>query len=383
MSIRYPSIKYWITALLLTGCISDARSDLRFLCQSQLAEIQRGLPDFFHRLNISTALIIQSADEKPGLLTLSLATVQDDILTLDFFLRPEYFLSTEPVDLPVGNGLFRTEQTVSRKEIVLALLQHGRVTEFKGKACSLAALIDHVGIRQNIVAWTERLNWIWPNGGSAKWNPRYWRRGTPRRGVSLHTAVMDTFIHQEKYSIGCYTATKLVFVQGMLDYYRRIKKDPIRLLQVEKALLADGDPLADIEPGEMWSFETDFPPQKLKQPGKLLSLHFKVAQGNFVPGDWGYFLNTDAASYKKVGYEGSNFIYLGRNLFDDYYNDHDHRYTYEQKIDEVYQWRHGVFSRLRDLHKVKPLSNNDFPRLGKTPNAGGIQLDVRLAPRYF
>jgi hypothetical protein len=108
-----------------------------------------------------------------------------------------------------------------------------------------------------------------------------------------------------------------------------------------------------------------------------------VATGNFVPGDWGYILNTDPATEQKTGYEGSNTIYLGRNLFDDFYDDHHHSYTYEQKLDEVYQWRHGVFSRSRDAKKIKPLTAEEQALLGNTPDAGGLQLDVRAVPRYF
>ncbi|OHC69394.1 MAG: hypothetical protein A2045_11205 [Rhodocyclales bacterium GWA2_65_20] len=273
--------------------------------------------------------------------------------------------------------------TVSRKEIVLALLQHGRLTEFKDDACSLEALADYVGVRQNIVAWSEKLNWVWPDGGPAQWNAKYWTHGTPKPGIALHAAVMDAFLHQDKYAIGCYTATKLVVVQGVLDYYRRVKRDPVRARRVEQALLVDGEPLVGVEPGNMWSFETDPDPQDTERPGKLLNLRANVAPENFVPGDWTYLLNTDAASWQKTGYEGSNAIYMGRNRFDDYYNDHDHSYTYAQKLDEVYQWRHGVFSRSRDANKIQPLTPEGLALLGGTPADGGIQLDIRAGPRVF
>ena len=185
------------------------------------------------------------------------------------------------------------------------------MTTFKDKACSIEALSDHVGVRQNIVAWAEHLNWDWPNGGPAKWNTKYWTRGTPNPGVSLHTAVMDVFLHQDKYAMGCYTATKLVIVQGTLDYYSRIKHDPVRTRTVEEALLADGDPLVGIEPGSMWSFEKDFDTQEMAQKGNCSNSIPPWRPGNFIPGDWGYILNTDPASEQKTGYEGSNAIYLG------------------------------------------------------------------------
>lgn len=370
--------------LALLCCAGAARADVQFRCPAQLDAIQRGVSVYLHSLKIPADQVMQTVDAQSGVLTLALATPPDDTRTLDLFTRPEYALSTEQVRLPTARkGKMRVVDTVSRKEIVLALLQHGRTTQFKEQSCSAEALADRVGVRQNIVAWAERLSWDWPNGGPARWNRKYWTRGTPNPGVSLHAAVMDAFIHQDKYAMGCYTATKLVIVQGMLDYYSRVKRDPVRTRKVEQALLADGDPLVGIEPGRMWSFEKDYDPHDAESKGKLLKLYSSVAIGNFIPGDWGYILNTDPVSEQKTGYEGSNAIYLGRNRFDDYYDDNDHSYTYEQKLDEVYQWRNGVFSRSRDAAKIRPLSADEQALLTHTPAAGGLQLDVRAVPRYF
>ena len=88
-------------------------------------------------------------------------------------------------------------------------------------------------------------------------------------------------------------------------------------------------------------------------------------------------------SILRTGREGSNPIYLGRNKFADYFNDNDHAYTYQQKADEVYQWRNGVFSRSRDFAKIKPLSPPDMERLSRTPEEGGILRDIRVFPYFF
>jgi len=370
-------------AFALACFAASARADVQFHCPEQLATLQRDIPGYLLALKIHAGQVAQAVDVQSGTLTLALSTPPEDTRTLDFFTRPGFALALERVPLPAANGKLRTVSTVSRKEILLALLQHGRLTEFKDDACSLQALADHVGVRQNIVAWAENLNLVWPDGGKAEWNPKFWTRGTPNPGVSVHAALMDVFLHQDKYTIGCYTATKLVIVQGTLDYYRRVKRDAIRARRVEEALLADGEPLAGIEPGSLWSFEEDFDPSDMERKGKLLNLQVNVAVGNFVPGDWGYLLNTDPSSNQKTGYEGSNAIYLGRNLFDDLYDDHWHRYTYEQKLNEVYQWRNGVFSRVRDAKKVKRLTLEEQARLGETPDNGGLLLDVRVVPKYF
>jgi hypothetical protein len=212
---------------------------------------------------------------------------------------------------------------------------------------------------------------------------KYWHKGTPLPNVKLYDAFNDAFINQRKYSVGCYTATKLIMAQGILDYYHRVKQNKLEQREVEKHLISDHEPLVDVEPGEMWSFEKEFDSEKLTHPGKILHLQRNVAPRNFVPGDWVYLVNNDPKSSQKIGYEGSNAIYLGRNKFDDYYNDNNHFYTYEQKLREVYQWRYGVFSRSRDSAKIKPLTRQDYEQQGNSPTKGGLVLDFRVFPFSF
>lgn len=357
---------------------------IRFSCDpGQLETIESSMETYLASLGVTPDWVVKKADRTNGAVVYTLNTPKEDSNTLDLKDRTELQIQDDIVRLPTKHGKEKKIQTVSKKEILLALLQHGRLTEFKDGACDVKALKDHVGIRQNTVAWAENLNWVWPDGRPAKWNKKYWKRGTPKPGFPLHEALNDVFINQNQYSIGCYTATKLVVVQGALDYYRRIKKDPEQQKLLENRLSIDKEPLVDIEPGKMWNFEKDFDPQKLNRPGKLLKIKYGVAPKNFVPGDWIYFLNTDPNTYKKTGYEGSNPIYLGRNKFVDYFNDNDHSYTYQQKVDEVYQWRNGVFSRSRDFAKIKPLTPQDMERLSKTPAEGGILTDIRVSPYFF
>ena len=365
------------------GNAGTANAVVVFQCPPQQAALERALPAYLRELKIASSLVTQASDSALGTLSLALAGSRSDVQTLDFSTRAEFAITTERVRLPLGGGKYRELHTVSKKEIVLAMLQHGRTVVFKEDACSLDALINHVGVRQNIVAWAENLNWKWPDGGPAKWNNRYWRKGTPKPGVPAHVAVMDAFLHQDKYAIGCYTAAKLVIVQGTLDYYRRVKPDAARVKRIELLLLADGEPLVDVEPSAMWSFEKDFDARETARPGKLLNLHTNVAKGNFVPGDWSYLLNTDANSAGKTGYEGSNAIYLGSNRFDDFYNDHNHSYTYEQKLEEVFQWRHGVFNSVRDIAKREVLSPHRVTLLGENIATGGLLIETRLIPSHF
>lgn len=358
-----------------------ADEGIRFSCEpDRLSHIKAGMATYLAFLGIAPDLVVKRTDQTSGALVFTLNTPRDDFDTLRLKNRPEFAIHDRVVRLPAKNGKMRKVVTVSRKEILLALLQHGRLTEFSGENCDLDTLKELVGMRQNIVAWSENLNWVWPDGEGAEWNAQYWRRGTPLSGVSLHAAFGDVFKNQSKYAIGCYTAAKLVMVQGILDYYRRVKHDPVRQKLVEARLAFDQDPLVDVEPGKMWSFEKDFDSRELARPGKILQIRYGVAPRNFVPGDWIYLLNSDPISSRKTGYEGSNTIYLGRNKFVDYYNDNGHSYSYRQKLDEVYQWRNGVFSRSRDSAKIQPLSGEEFEQLGKPPAEGGLVMDFRVFP---
>ncbi|MDO8932249.1 MAG: hypothetical protein Q7U97_07650 [Rhodocyclaceae bacterium] len=357
---------------------------IRFDCPAErLPDIAADMVRYLVELEIPSELYTVSLEAAAGKLRFTLATPPDDTNTLDFNDRPEFGIPLHIDWMPTDTDELRNILTVTDKEIVLALMQHGRLTEFSGAACTVDALRDHVGIRQNIVAWAENLEWGWPDGGPARWNRKYWKGGSLKSGIPLRQAVSDAFFNQDKYEIGCYTATKLVVIQGILDYFHRIKGDAARARLVEDRLIEDGEPLVDIEPGRMWSFEPDFDPRELDRPGKILRIAYGIAPKNFVPGDWSYFLNTDPVTYRRCGYEGSNPIYLGRNRFVDYYNDHDHFYTFEEKLDEVYQWRNQVFNRSRDRDKVVPLSPEDFARLAKSPEEGGLVTTLRTTPYYF
>lgn len=366
---------------LATSTAFGAVDGLRFECApAQVAPLQKAVGDYLHALDIPDRMVRIQASPDEGSVSFTLNTPQHDTSTLDLNHRAQTPVPDEWVDLPGPQQGVRHVRTVSKKEIVLALLQHGRQTVFAGRACDVQALQEHVALRQNIVAWAEWLDWGWPDGGSASWNTQYWHRGTPVKKWPLETALLNVFTEPEKYAFGCYTATKLVMLQGISDYYSRVHPGGAHL---QTRLEADADPLVHVEPSEMWSFEDDFDPKEGHQAGKLLKMQHSVAPLNFVPGDWIYIVNTDPATRDKTGYEGSNALYLGRNRFDDYYNDNEHAYTYAQKIDEVYQWRHGVFSRSRDAAKIRPVSPAELTQLGFSPQQGGLVEDFRVVPYLF
>ena len=379
-----PLISSLTLGLLWATTAMAAPDGIQFDCGvTHRAVLQVGMSRYLDDLGIPAALYQVDVNETTGALTWSLTTPPDDHNTLDLHRRPGFDVGEEWVTLPRLGRAAERVRTVSRKEIVLALMQHGRLTRFSGAACDIQALKDQVAVRQNIVAWSEHLHWVWPDGGPAQWHTRYWHKGTPLKGRALHTALLDAFTHQERYAIGCYTATKIVVLQGIVDYYRRIKQDEATSRLILQRVQADGDPLVDIEPGNMWSFEEDFDPREQDRPGKVVKMKYGVAPRNFVPGDWAYFVNTDPATHHKTGYEGSNALYMGRNRFDDYYNDHQHAYSYDEKLGEVFQWRNGVFSRSRDADKIQPLTPADMDRLSQRPVHGGLVKGYRVVPYQF
>lgn len=370
--------------ILARANVSNVNEGVSFSCDAnRLTLIKANMGAYLASLGINESLIVSRIDSLNGALIFTLNTPQDDSETLLLKQRPEYAIRDSIVQLIGKSGKVRKVVTVSKKEILLALLQHGRLTEFSGVNCDLNVLKQQINIRQNIVAWSENLNWVWPDGGPAEWNEKYWHRGTPLPNVTLSTAFSDVFNNQHKYAIGCYTAAKLVMVHGALDYYHRVNRNEAQQKRFKDQLMSDQDPLVDVEPGRMWSFEKDYDPKKLSHPGKILTIQYHIAPRNFVPGDWAYMVNTDPVSSMKTGYEGSNAIYLGRNKFVDFYNDNHHAYTYQQKLDGVYQWRNGVFSRSRDFAKIKPLSKGDYEQLSKSPLNGGLVLDFRVYPIIF
>ena len=373
--------KIVLLTFLLGTTLTVRSQGIHFVCEaSQTSIIQKQFEGYLRSLGVASHLY--QTQVKGGILNYRIKSDTNDTSTLYIRWNPEYQIQNEVIRLPSTQG-FRKVRTVSKKEIVLALMHPGRKTEFAGKACNLDALKDHVNVRQMIVAWAENLEWKFPDGQSASWNRAYWIAGTLRPDKPLLDAMTDFFINQEQCSVGCYTATKIVIIQGVLDYYARIKKDPAMVEQIKKTLMRDGEVLVDIEPDAMWNFLRDTKQSSQSVVGKLLTVQFDVAPYNFIPGDWVYFVNPDSETADLSGYEGSNSIYMGRGRFDDFYNDNNHHYLYTEKLKEVYNWRFGVFSRLRDYERLRPMSEDMYHALSQAPQKGGLVFQNRAIPRFF
>ena len=371
-------IKALLTLLILCLCQIARAEGLVFECDSShIKSIEHQLDRYFKTLHIQPTLFNKQIKNH----TLQLTLKNPDHSTLYIRWNPDYQIEDEVINLPTASGQ-ESATTVSKKEIVLALMQRGRHTTFSGKSCNFEAFEDHIHVRQMIVAWAEHLHWTFPDGSPAKWNETYWKNGTLKPGKPLLEAMTDFFINQDSCSVGCYTATKIVIIQGILDYYQRIKKDPEKANTVKSILRSDGEVLVNIEPDAMWHALQNNQAQNLNQQGKLLTVKTGVSPLNFIPGDWVYFKNTDTKSADISGYEGSNSIYMGRARFDDFYDDNGHHFLYNEKLREIYNWRFGVFSRSRDYAHIQNPSSDVLNTLGLPPHAGGFVLDSRSVPKY-
>lgn len=371
----------WCANAAAQDAVPPPAQGLVFLCTADArASLSSAMTDYLRELNIDPNWVVRT-DSPNQALRFTLKT--DSSNTLDLVQRQARHTPTEQVVLPGPKGQSRKVNTVSKQEILLALMHPGRNTQFGAESCHINALREHIGVRQNIVAWVEQLHWVWPDGGEAHWNTHRWHQGTPQDLSHLDEALLDAFFHQQDYAFGCYTASKLSYAHGILDYYQRVLQSPKKAQLVRQRLLSDKDPLINIEPSTTWNFGNTEDANQAPIAGKLLTLQRGMASTHFVPGDWIYLQNTDPKTQNKTGYEGSNAIYLGRGKFDDFYNDHRHAYTLNEKLDEVYQWRHGVFSRTEDAKKIRPLSAHDYERLSRNTEDGGLLRNFRLAPYLF
>lgn len=371
---------------LLLVSASPAMAAIQFVCpsvgQDRLRTDIRALSESLDVVGLVDVLGTQRHVE------LTLGVPWSSVPTYEFHLHAGLNIATETVMLPLKDsesdesGEMVSVATVSRREILLALAHPARKLVFE--ACDVSPLLHELGVRQSIVAWSENMDLGWPDGGPAKWNTKFWSKGTPVDKNQLHQALRDPFVNPNLYSVGCYTAAKLLVAQGVMDYVRRVAGDP-RLEQVVfERLYRDDDPLVNIEPPVLWAWEDDFNPQASKGvDGKLLRIDTNINEHSIVPGDWLYFINTHSPSKLKVGYEGSNAIYTGMNRFASYYNKTRPRDTTLEKVNDVYQWRHGVFDRPADLDKEKPLSEEELKKLLRAPREGGLLFPLRVVPHHF
>ena len=130
---------------------------------------------------------------------------------------------------------------------------------------------------------------------------------------------------KEAYSFSCYRATEYVILLSIAQELKNVNPDLLKKLELRSERSA-------IRSGE---FHEIF----LKEYG---TLDHPFPMKYYVPGDRVWFRNPDDRSSDISGYEGSWVIYLGHNLFTNFWK-RDQPFSLEAKCVEVYHWRDGAF----------------------------------------
>jgi hypothetical protein len=129
---------------------------------------------------------------------------------------------------------------------------------------------------------------------------------------------------ENAYSFSCYRATEYVILLAIARKLNKVNPELLKSLEArsEKKAIRSGE------------FHEVF----LKEYG---SLEQPLPMKYYVPGDRVWFRNPDSRSSDISGYEGSWVIYLGNNLFTNFWK-RDVPFTLESKCVEVYHWKDGV-----------------------------------------
>lgn len=130
---------------------------------------------------------------------------------------------------------------------------------------------------------------------------------------------------KDAYSFSCYRATEYVVLLSIAQELKNVNPDLLKKLELrsEKSAIRSGE------------FHQIF----LKEYG---TLEHPFPMKYYVPGDRVWFRNPDDRSSDVSGYEGSWVIYLGHNLFTNFWK-RDQPFSLEAKCVEVYHWRDGVY----------------------------------------
>ncbi|HEX5445572.1 MAG TPA: hypothetical protein VFW87_17225 [Pirellulales bacterium] len=288
--------------------------------------------------------------------------------------QPRLGLAPEMVAYVDRHGAPQTMALVSQKEILAAMLQAGRLFVFRGEHCSVDKLQEHLAIRQNIVYWGSRTDWVFPEDKIYRfntadfWQPMTGDDWTLKPGVRASQAIADAFTGKFDYQIGCTSACRFIATHGVLDYYHRVQASTAMIARLEQALDPQR-PFVEITP----TVDRD---GTYRKAGRLFDRQFNVPWNHWVPGDWGWIKNLDPKSSEELGSEGCNIIYAGGGIFVNYYPERPPK-TLDESLRRVYGWQFGL------EEGELAITPEVAARLRQDPRAGGMLRDVRDVPKLF
>ncbi|MFM8315461.1 MAG: hypothetical protein ACKOA8_14340, partial [Deltaproteobacteria bacterium] len=353
--------------------IAEPKTDwgIQFTCSpTEITQLKKDFEKLFTEYGwVAPKNLIENHLSADGTrLRFKLNTPLEDTDTFSLNRRPEFQIKDDEDHFTDRAGAPAKYLVASEKEIVAAMLQNGRLSEFDKTHCSFDKFKEHIQIRKNIIRWGVRAMWKFPENGPVMINPQMWADGWElKKGVKSTDAIADAFTGKFNYEIGCTKACQLIMAQGILDYFKNVKKDPKTSEHLDH--ITSQSPLDTME----MSVQGESKKEMLKE-GTLVDRHFNVPYNNWIPGDWGWIKNPDAESAAEYGYEGCNIVYIGRGLFVVYY-DKDPDRTLDEALIRVYRWREDK--------KEKAITPELVSELRKDPRAGGLMRDVRDFPKNF
>lgn len=271
-------------------------------------------------------------------------------------------------------GVQKTLALVSQKEILAAMLKPGRLFVFGGAHCSVEKLQEHLAIRQNIVYWGSRTDWVFPEDKIYRYNTgQFWETMTGddwtlKPGIRAGQAIADAFTGKFDYQIGCTSACRFIATHGVLDYFHRVQASTATMSRLEQ-MLDPRRPFMELTP----TVDRD---GTYRTHGRLFERQFNVPWNHWVPGDWGWIKNTDPKSSEELGSEGCNIIYAGGGTFVNYYPERPPK-TLDESIRRVYGWQFGL------EEGELQISPETVRRLRQDPRDGGMLRDVRDVPKLY
>ena len=341
----------------------DAIARVKAQMQALLAEMQWTADQVLSHESTDGKQIAYALNSPPG-----------DASTLALAARRELGLAREAISYRDRHGQEKTLSLVSQKEILAAMLQRGRAFAFGGENCSVEKLKEQLALRQNIVYWGSRTDWMFPEDKVYRYNTaEYWEEmvgddWTLKPGVRPSAAIADLFTGKFDYQIGCTSACRFIVAHGIFDCYARVRPDPSAVARIEQSLDARR-PFVQMTP----TADRD---GTIRAAGLLVDRQFDVPSEHWVPGDWGWIKNLDPKSSEELGSEGCNIIYAGGGYFVNYYPERPPK-TLDESIKRVYGWQFGIEE--GDLQIAPELAK----RLRQDPRAGGMLRDVRDVPKFF
>lgn len=297
-----------------------------------------------------------------------------DTNTFDLSRQPHLAIAPEAITYVNRKGEKKSLALVSQKEILATMLQTGRAFLFSGPNCRVELLKEQIALRQNVVYWGLRADWVFPEDKLYRYNTAdYWQvmKGddwTLKPGVKASEAIADAFVGKFSYQIGCTSACRFIFAHGIFDFYRAVQPNTAAMTRLAQ-LLDNQRPFIDIAP-------TVDRNKVVVKEGRLMERSADVPWNHWVPGDWGWIRNDDDKSAEELGSEGCNIVYAGGGYFVNYYPERPPK-TLDQAISRVFGWRSG----LEESELELPADITE--QLRQDPRSGGMLRDVRDFPRTF